>query len=108
MNMEKLKLFWNKYGMLFLFIIGGIFGPNYIDNPDIAVILKVAGIMSAFLVVTSVVLDDRAGKGLFPSYDEDALIQKALETPMSAACVILIKNVFLLVLFLISLGIVKP
>ena len=106
--MEKLKALWDKFGVLVVIGLCGLIPQEYIHNPDLAVTIKVSSIISLFLIVTALALDDRQGKGLFPSYDEDALIARAYESPMAAAFVIFAKNMLLAIILVLAVLFVRP
>lgn len=106
--METLKLIWNKFGLLIVLALCGLIPPEYIYNPDVAVFLKVSSIVSLFMIIIAVALDDRQGKGLFPSYDEDTLIGKAQEHPVGSALVIFSKNLLMAVILILAVLFVRP
>lgn len=105
---KKLKAMWDKFGVLALVGASGLIPSEYLFNPDLAIALKVSGMISLFLAITAIALDDRQGKGLFPSYDEDALIANAATSPIASALVILSKTILLAVILVLAVMFVRP
>jgi hypothetical protein len=106
--MESLKQIWRKFGLLIVLGCGGLIPAQYLLTPDLAVIMKVSSIISLFLIITSLALDDRQGKGLFPSYDEDQLIMNANSSPIASALVIFTKNMLMAIILILAVLFVRP
>jgi hypothetical protein len=107
-----MKTLLKRFGLLSLFAVTGLTIPNYFEIPcaDVAVLLKVVGMLSVFLIIIGMALDDRKGKGLFPSYDEGELMSLIYDTksPIAASIVIGIKNFVLALIFVLAVLFVKP
>lgn len=94
-----------RYGIL---ICIGIIGLGVsLDIANIMVIIRSIGFMSVLLLFSTIILDDREKKGLFPAYDEFVLIQKAKENPIASAIVVATKNLFVLVIIILSIWFLK-
>ena len=104
--MEKSYPFVHQYwiGILVSIVGLGITG----DVADGIIVTKIIGIISAFLVVTSFVLNDKEGKGIFPAYDETTLIAICKQDPLATALVVVVKNLFLVALIVLAVMFLRP
>lgn len=78
------------------------------DIADVVIVTKIIGIISAFLIVSSMILSDKAGKGVFPHYNEEELISIAKQSPLASAMIIIVKNVFVITLIILAVLFIRP
>lgn len=95
-----------KYGILAVLAVIGLFVVG--DIASLMIALKVLGIVSLFVIVCSAVLDDRKGKGLFPHYDEQELMEKAQQSALASAIVVGIKNGLMVIILILAVMFVRP
>ena len=103
---ETIKAALKQYWASFAFGITGL--ALTFDSANFVVIMQGIGVVSLILFFMSLVLDDKDGKGLFPSYCEGDLINVCKTNPIASAIVVATKNILIIVITILAYLFIKP